>query len=76
MRKRGMSLNRKKLREKVRQLETEKMALSAGMAVVAMTSSMQNSIMRVAFLSELASNKAQLKEGGRSFWRNGFPEYK
>ena len=64
MRKRGMSLNRKKLKEKVKQLENENKALVLGLQVLGIAGAVQMEAMRSSYESSLSLAKTQFSEGG------------
>jgi hypothetical protein len=64
MRKRGMSLNRKKLKEKVKQLENENKALVIGLQVLRIAGAVQMEAMRSSYESHLSLAKTQFSEGG------------
>jgi hypothetical protein len=64
MRKRGMSLNRKKLKEKVKQLENENKALVLGLQVLRIAGAVQMEAMRCSYESHLSLAKTQFSEGG------------
>jgi hypothetical protein len=60
MRKRGISLNRKKLKEKVKRLENENKALVLGLQVLRIAGAVHMEAVR----SHLSLAKAQFSEGG------------
>ena len=62
MRKRAMSLNRKKLKEKIAQLEQVNQALLVGMQVLGIVGAMQMDTMRAHYIAQLAN--APFPEGG------------
>ena len=64
MRKRGMSLNRKKLKEKVIRLENENKALVLGLQVLRIAGAVQMEAMRHSYESHLSLAKMQFSEGG------------
>ena len=64
MRKRGMSLNRKKLKEKVIRLENENKALVLGLQVLRIAGAVQMEAMRCSYESHLSLAKTQFSEGG------------
>jgi len=64
MRKRGRSLNRKKLKEKVKQLENENKALVLGLQVLRIAGAVQMEAMRSSYESSLSLAKMQFSEGG------------
>ena len=64
MRKRGMSLNRKKLKEKVIRLENENKALVLGLQVLRIAGAVQMEAMRSSYESHLSLAKTQFSEGG------------
>ena len=64
MRKRGISLNRKKLKEKVKQLEEANKALVLGLHVLRIAGAVQMEAMRSSYESSLSLAKMQLSEGG------------
>lgn len=64
MRKRGMSLNRKKLKEKVIQLEERNKALVIGLQVLGIVGAAQMEAMNCSYESRLSLAKMQFSEGG------------
>ena len=64
MRKRGISLNRKKLKEKVIRLENENKALVLGLQVLGIAGAVQMEAMRCSYESHLSIAKMQFSEGG------------